>query len=126
LFSTCLHSPTPQESLHGLFVKQFSSGRFTFARESVRITLLQNLELENYEAKLCQTSPNFFHHSHSSLPIEAILPNVYKKTDLALSVTLLLEPKPAKADSLVKLSISRYRLFPLLKFSTTILFTFSY
>jgi hypothetical protein len=48
-----------KDSLYELFVKRFSSKRFTCARESFRITLLENQlsELENYGAELCQTSP---------------------------------------------------------------------
>jgi hypothetical protein len=50
------HSPT-QESLHRLFAKRILPDRFTPARESLGITLLENqlLELENHGAELCQT-----------------------------------------------------------------------
>jgi hypothetical protein len=56
------YSPTPKESLHTLFAKQFSRDRFTSTRESFGITPSKNqpLELENHGAELYQTSTKAF------------------------------------------------------------------
>jgi hypothetical protein len=64
-----LHPLTSQESVHNLFVKRFSLNRFTFVRELLRITLLENRlsELENRGAELCQMSPNAALDSFSTL-----------------------------------------------------------